>query len=79
MSIGVRYIGSDPALQGTTAISCKKGHKWWIQLDRYPGGPPAAQCNPTDHPLMFGRHWFPPKDWEAIEDSCEDPCGDSCG
>lgn len=68
MSIGVRYVGRDPKLQGTTAIACKNQPKWRIQLDRYPGGPPAAKCNPTDHPLMFGMHMFPPRDWEEIEE-----------
>lgn len=62
MSIGIRYVGRDPQLQGTTAIACQNRPKWWIQLDRYPGGPQAADCNPTDHPLMFGLHMFPPKD-----------------
>lgn len=72
----VRYVGSDPILQGATAIACDNKPKWFIQLDRYPGGPPVEECNPLDHPLMFGRHMFPPDDWEEVEDG---GCGSTCG
>lgn len=63
----VRYIGDNPELQGATAYACENQPKWRIQLDRYPGGPPKDRCNAIDHPLMFGRHMFPPEDWEEIE------------
>lgn len=64
----VRYIGPDPALQGATASACDNMPEWFINLDRYPGGPLKEQSNPIDQPLCFGRHFFLPTDWEVIED-----------
>lgn len=64
----VRYIGSDPKLQGTTASALEDQPHWTIQLDRYPGGPSIEKCNPTNHPLCFGWHEFPVSDWEEVKE-----------
>lgn len=57
-----RYVGRNPRLRGATATIDTKNKKF--QLDRYPGGPRADHCNPSDHPLVFGWHDMNEGDWE---------------